>query len=603
MLRRCRHLPFVRACAIALSACLASAACGAQAAPPASGAQIVVARSSVGVAPAVEAELALDTEHVVVFKDGYALFVKSARGRADANGLVYTDQVPDAAVLGTFWASHDGRVLGMRAEEVEVRTTRTVRETAIDLADLLRANLGREVELYLRSSTDDGPLRARIVELLEQPRDVASVVAVPSSEHATPVRLTPSGGAFVMIERQGTHAVVAVADIARIDGGSLATSVERTEVVAEQRKRLVFDLGSASAGADVELHLIYFRPGVRWIPTYRFSDGSGGQGELSLQAEILNEAEDIDEARVSLVVGVPNFRFKEVVSPLVLEETLHHALRQAAPGLMGQGSAMSNAVYTQRASEWRDPNWDSAPVVAGGELEAMVGGGAAQDLYVYEAGTLALGRGARATMPLWRQKVARRDVYTLQLSPSLVASSSSGYYGQAGGAASSPLSLATNEVWHQLELDNGASQPWTTGAALLLADDGLPLAQELLTYTPGGSRVRVPVTVAVDVRGSFASQELSRTPGVSLNGYTLTRIESKASVEVVNHRKETVTVQVELSLDGRAHDATSKGQIAQQSAANTYYGRFNPRSTVTWELTLAPGARQSVEVELESYVY
>jgi hypothetical protein len=44
-------------------------------------------------------ELRLRTEKVVVFKDGHALFVKSAQGVADARGAVFTREVPEAAVL------------------------------------------------------------------------------------------------------------------------------------------------------------------------------------------------------------------------------------------------------------------------------------------------------------------------------------------------------------------------------------------------------------------------------------------------------------------------------------------------------------------------
>src|SRR4051794_10562088 len=50
------------------------------------------------------------TERVVVFKDGFGLFVKEGTGIADALGHVSTPQVPDA-VLGTFWATGDDRTL------------------------------------------------------------------------------------------------------------------------------------------------------------------------------------------------------------------------------------------------------------------------------------------------------------------------------------------------------------------------------------------------------------------------------------------------------------------------------------------------------------
>src|SRR5436190_12770284 len=70
-------------------------------------------------APA-DGSLALTTERVVVFKDGYALFVKAGTATADAEGRVSTTAVPDSAVLGCVWAKGDDRkVLGMSTEREE----------------------------------------------------------------------------------------------------------------------------------------------------------------------------------------------------------------------------------------------------------------------------------------------------------------------------------------------------------------------------------------------------------------------------------------------------------------------------------------------------
>ena len=42
--------------------------------------------------------------------------VVTEKKAADAEGRVFTEEVPDAAVLGTFWASSaDGKILGMHA--------------------------------------------------------------------------------------------------------------------------------------------------------------------------------------------------------------------------------------------------------------------------------------------------------------------------------------------------------------------------------------------------------------------------------------------------------------------------------------------------------
>jgi hypothetical protein len=61
-------------------------------------------------------ELELKTERVIVFKDGYTLIIKRGVATTDKAGEVFTDEVPDAAVLGSFWAvPEEGRLISMVA--------------------------------------------------------------------------------------------------------------------------------------------------------------------------------------------------------------------------------------------------------------------------------------------------------------------------------------------------------------------------------------------------------------------------------------------------------------------------------------------------------
>src|SRR5262245_16837366 len=61
-------------------------------------------------------ELELTTERVIIFKDGYSLVIKTGVATSDKDGEVFTDDVPDAAVLGSFWAAPaQGRMISMVA--------------------------------------------------------------------------------------------------------------------------------------------------------------------------------------------------------------------------------------------------------------------------------------------------------------------------------------------------------------------------------------------------------------------------------------------------------------------------------------------------------
>src|ERR1043165_6289683 len=70
-------------------------------------------------------QLELSTERVIIFKDGYGLIVKNGKATADAQGKVFTPQVPESAILGSFWAMSDAqKLLAMEAGWEEKREVR-----------------------------------------------------------------------------------------------------------------------------------------------------------------------------------------------------------------------------------------------------------------------------------------------------------------------------------------------------------------------------------------------------------------------------------------------------------------------------------------------
>ena len=562
---------------------------------------LVLALVATGLASLASAqELELRTERVVVFKDGTALVAKSATGVVDEDGSVYTEDVPGSAALGCFWAAVDpamgerARIGAMRAEYVEEVVPGEGQRAVASMQELLEANRGREVRVRIREA--DGPeLAGRIESVLAG----AGLVVL--------VQDAPGG------HGQGSTTVLPIADVRALLGADLVT-VRDAEETTRSAKRLTVELrsddGPYAAGTEVRLNLFYFTPGLRWIPTYRLGGDLETRGALSLQAEIVNELEDLQDTEVALVVGVPNFRFGQVVSPLSLEKTMVNVLHQAAPSLMGvrgDNNVFSNGLFTQRAGEF-----NGAPVAGqsggGGELAPELAATGEQDLFVYRAGRLDLKQGARATLPLWEAPVDLEHLYTLDLD--LVRGSSQGFetFLRDSSGGTSPLSLTKNPVWHQFRLANEGAYPWTTGPVLLMRN-GIPLGQELLTYTPSRGEVMVPVTVAVDVRGSYAESQLAREENaVRRNGHSYDRITKRLELTVTNHRTEPAQTQVSVGLGGDVTRASEGGEVVRgepQSGdwmqRNLFDHALNPHSDVTWELELAPGETQTLELEFVLY--
>jgi hypothetical protein len=444
--------------------------------------------------------LSVNTEKVIVFKDGYCMFIKSVQGTTDSAGSAIIEKVPAAMVLGSFW----------------------------------------------------------------------------------------------LIPKEGQSATVTARQ--KVIPGRTAQDAD---------KSLLLEFGSEAANTKVDQTLIYFGPGIRWIPTYRVGIGDNENADIVMQAEILNEAEDLSEVAVNLVVGVPNFRFKDVVSPLSLEARLTNPLQAAAPQLMSQSMSNVALMSQQRLGYVYDSGEEeSRPSGAGvPAVPSELATGGSQDLFVYKIPSLSLDRGERAAIPLVSVKAPFRHIYTWDVR--LTRSGAEAVSG--GGKHSSPVKLSKNEVWHQIESENTSDVPWTTGAALVM-DDYLPIAQELLTYTAIGDKNRLPLTVAVDIRGEYEEEEIGRDMRAGrFDGHEYVKLSKKGTLRVTNYKKESADLLIKCQFGGNATKASDEGEIKITDFSSGDWQNFRGssaltgHSTIEWELTLEPG--ETKEVTCEYYYY
>ena len=93
--------------------------------------------------------------------------------------------------------------------------------------------------------------------------------------------------------------------------------------------------------------------------------------------------------------------------------------------------------------------------------------------------------------------------------------------------------------------------------------DGLPLAQELLTYTAPRGTCRVPVTVAVDLRSEPTTTEVDRQlQALTWHGSHYARIQLETLLEVTSFKPETIDLEISLRFGGRAEEASHDGVIS-----------------------------------------
>ena len=557
-------------------------------------------------------KVTLTTAKVIVFKDGYSMFVHAGEAKCDDSGEIHIDEVPDAAVLGSFWAiSDDGSPISMKAG-YESTTNKIEKSTVCTMQiEVLIENKGKECTVEADSKTYTGKIREVLTKegkRVVQPVEYAAynLTAISSRSTALP------GPDVSLLELQGTHFVLTTekGDVL-LPVSSIKTltikdmTITRNDVVTEIVKRKRLTLRFDKPGKKKKITLVYFRPGIRWIPSYRIglTEDKKKTATISLQAELLNEAEDLNDVPVDIVVGVPNFRFRDVVSPMVLEKVLRNTLRQAAPQVMGR-QAFSNALFTQRAGEYsgntRSHGGDDGGSI---ELPAELTGSGTHDLFVYSLPRLTLKTGERMAVHIFDTEVPYRDVYTWEVTLKRhdIATAPS------GSGLTSPLALSKNEVWHQIELENTTKVPWTTGAAMLMQGNQ-PLAQELMTYTSPGGIVRVPITVSVDTRGTATEDEVGRElKALTWERHTYAKITNEAKLLLANRKSDALDFEIRFRFGGKVENVSDDGTsvVAPYNAADwqNYRGSsaVNNSSIVTWTTTIKPG--ETFEPNLKYHYY
>jgi hypothetical protein len=124
--------------------------------------------------------------------------------------------------------------------------------------------------------------------------------ATPPSEHT----LTAITGANFVLRTEEGDVLLPISQVRSIMLKDMKTTIAKTLTTSKKTKRLSFKFDGAEKKQAVSL--MYFRPGIRWIPTYRVSlhdQKDKKTAAVSLQAELLNEAEDLTDVPVDIVVG------------------------------------------------------------------------------------------------------------------------------------------------------------------------------------------------------------------------------------------------------------------------------------------------------------
>ncbi|NLX59622.1 MAG: hypothetical protein GXY74_11100 [Phycisphaerae bacterium] len=565
----------------------------------------------------LEALAQMPIREVTIFKDGHAFVRHEGKLPTAPGGHVLMDYLP-TPVLGTFWPYSADPAVKLTSVVAGQRKI-LVQRTALNLRELIEGNVGAAVvvtELPVGREQQSRSYPATILSVPQRSGEELEAAAPPNSGEKLPVK----GEVVLLKTSEGVKAMplARIQDITFTGGDGAKPSTADEEM--RNLLTLKLDYKGAAPPAEAAVGMVYLQRGLRWIPSYKVTIDGKGRAHVELQATIINELADLQDATARLVIGVPTFDFKDQVDPIALQQTL----ADLSGFFRGRGDGrdyLSNAIMSQttlgsRSSRLEAREAAAAPMDLGPEV---TGSEQAEDLFVFTVEHVTLKKGQRMVVPVTTMELAYRDVYTLELPfappPEVRASLNSSQTEQLAKALQRP------QVVHVLRLENKGDYPLTTAPALILSDRGV-LAQGLMTYTSVGGECDLPVTAAVNVKVDKRDRETQRTPNaVSWQGDSYGRVDLAGTITLTNFTREAVQVEVRRHVLGNVTEASGEHTIEMVNVFedDSYAGggtlpwwwgwyrwphwwyHFNGAGRIQWNVAIEPGAK--VELTYQWHYY
>ncbi|MEK8024217.1 MAG: hypothetical protein AAB229_10470 [Candidatus Hydrogenedentota bacterium] len=502
---------------------------------------------------------------VSLFKNGLGCFTAEGRLPSSQKSARFSPEI--AGTHGTYWIHYDPLLLKIESMTAAMKEVSSVR-SAGSLAELLQANIGRDIELTTAQATR----RGRIVALLSA--DGPTIL----DRRTASTSFLPFSGSIVLL---GDGAEQEAIRVEEINGLRSAGSLDTTCVTREMKPEITL---SYEAKVDADFRLTQLSKGITWAPAYELDITGAGEGRIRLQSIVINEAADLRNVRMNFISGFPNILFADVVSPFSLDQELSSFL--SGLGNMGSSSRRNVGVMAQVAMNAYmgfPEAGDAQP-----DYSSTTAGAYAEDLFFYTLENVTLGKNQRGYYELLNSPVKYEHIYTWDIAQA-----------EPSYSPRTRESGSTEEVWHKLKIHNPFSQPLTT-APVIVVSGGKILGQDILSYTSPKAETRIRITKALDLRADRSEAEINRQANARTyqgSSYDLVTIEGILSVQ--SHKREDVKLEIERSFEGQLLEA-SHGATETKLAEGLR--QLNPVTRLDWTIDLPAGQKAEIRYKYKVYV-
>jgi hypothetical protein len=529
-------------------------------------------------------EAELKTAAVAAFKSGLAFVVKQGDVRLEA-GVGNLSPVPNAT-LGSLWIAPNDT--GASLDEVVAHHYKvSAPQNLTMLADVLLANAGKMVTIVDNNQKE---YTGEIVGFrqAEKPGADSAAPPNPSAEmlysNALPVAPQPHAQPeFLLLKSEGKLLALYFHNIARV---ILPADPMLQQTQEEERKALRFKIKGVTGHANLTMG--YLEHGLGWTPSYLVSLQDDKTAQITMQAVLVDDAEDLKNTDLFFVVGVPNFTYANVPSPMALQQSLLEFM-QAASRKDDMNARYSNAIAGQMTIGGVIGGLDeaAAPSFAGTTEELQ--GAQEEDLFLYSRKDVTLARGERATYNVFSETVNFEHIYEWNLEDQPRVDG----FGNPQNNLNSGSDRSTKEnIWHTLRLKNTTKFPWTSAPTMVISGTK-PLSQDTLPYTPKGATSSLKLTVATDIRASHEENEVERQQNVQRrHNYNYDQVTVEGTLTIKNYKSKDVRLSIADRVRGTVESQSDNGKAGKLAEAIAV---DNPLTRLTWEVSLKAGEEKIIK--------
>jgi len=528
-----------------------------------------------------------EVKTLAAFKNGLGFVFKSGNVRLK-DGWARMDELP-AASLGSLWFGTTSKT-GPVTDVISYRQKVAESAEAVTLAELLSANVGKSVAITCFMGNASTRVEGTLLSVpADRQPDESPWPAVRLSDYAAvPPTLEPARGEIVLIRtKTGDKSLILAVNKSTIQSVELLDSQELNSKIEKEEDRVKLHVGGNPSSAEITLG--YLEKGIIWSPSYRVNIADEKIAEISLDAVLADDAEDLTNADVSFVVGYPNFLYSDVPAPLSLRQSVANFVQALLANHRGDSinrfGAFANTM--NQSVMYNGAGGDASAAIP--ELystgEPLPGEGN-EDLYFYKKSGVTLTKGDRAQFEVFHASVPYEHIYQWEVTDNMAVD----YNGYRQNPGNQPQP-AENQIWHMLRLTNDTKQPWTTAPAFTM-HGSLPVAQDVLGYAPPGGNSTLKLTVATDLRAEASQTEQGRR-SVNLAGETYDEITVAGKLKVTSWKQTETCIVIRKSLTGEVVDAGDGKvtKLAHNLAA------VNPTSEINWEFYLPAGKDHEISYQ------